>query len=370
MIDIEVSASRRYHVLMGKGLLSSGGELIKNALSPVPGREDSRDKRKICVITDENVAPLYGEPDQPFIKSLQDAGFQVFTYVFPGGEEAKTMDTVAAILNYLADNRFSRSDIIAALGGGITGDVAGFAAASYLRGVEYVQAPTSLLAAVDSSVGGKTGVNLKAGKNLAGAFWQPSLVLFDPQVLSTLSRQLKLDGIAEALKAGIIADPSIIEEARRARELDDPLLLTELAARAVRVKRDIVLEDEREKGARQLLNLGHTPAHAIETLSGYTVSHGHAVAMGISIISRAAERLGMSREGFPEKINALLQKAGFPLKCPYSAGRLAEAALSDKKRRGSRITLVIPEDLGSCKLMAVDISELETIFSLGLEAGS
>ena len=222
------------------------------------------------------------------------------------------------------------------------------------------------MAAVDSSVGGKTGVNLKAGKNLAGAFWQPSLVLFDPQVLSTLSRQLKLDGIAEALKAGIIADPSIIEEARRARELDDPLLLTELAARAVRVKRDIVLEDEREKGARQLLNLGHTPAHAIETLSGYTVSHGHAVAMGISIISRAAERLGMSREGFPEKINALLQKAGFPLKCPYSAGRLAEAALSDKKRRGSRITLVIPEDLGSCKLMAVDISELETIFSSAL----
>ena len=178
MIDIEISASKNYHVLMDRGLLSAAGAYVKKAASPFS--DEGAGKRKICVITDENVAGLYGKDSQPFIRSLSDAGFCVFRYVFPGGESSKTMDTVSSILDFLADSGFTRSDLIAALGGGITGDVAGFAAAAFLRGVEYVQIPTSLLATVDSSVGGKTGVNLNAGKNLAGAFWQPSLVLFDP----------------------------------------------------------------------------------------------------------------------------------------------------------------------------------------------
>lgn len=366
MIDIEISASKNYHVLMDRGLLSAAGAYVKKAANPIS--DEAAGKRKICVITDENVAGLYGKDSQPFIRSLSDAGFCVFRYVFPGGESSKTMDTVSSILDFLADSGFTRSDLIAALGGGITGDVAGFAAAAFLRGVEYVQIPTSLLATVDSSVGGKTGVNLNAGKNLAGAFWQPSLVLFDPDVLETLSQPLRLDGIAETLKAGIIGDPSIIEDAEGVCHPDDPQLLTELAARAVKVKKRIVEEDEREKGSRQLLNLGHTPAHAIERLSGYTVSHGHAVAIGMCIMSKAAARLGMLKKDDAHRITAVLENAGFSLSCPFSAKELAEAALSDKKRRGRMITLVIPRAIGECSLMTVDVSELETVISLGLSA--
>ena len=193
MIKISVSASRNYDVIMERGALAKTGAYVWEALGmPASTNAGSPAGKKICIVTDANVDALYGQPEQALWRSLTEAGFDVHKFVFAGGEGHKNMETIAAILEYLAEHRFSRSDVLLALGGGITGDVTGFAAATYLRGVEFIQVPTSLLAVVDSSVGGKTGVNLSAGKNLAGAFWQPSLVLFDPDVLSTLSDDLKL----------------------------------------------------------------------------------------------------------------------------------------------------------------------------------
>ncbi len=204
--------------------------------------------------------------------------------------------------------------------------------------MEFIQIPTSLLAVVDSSVGGKTGVNLNAGKNLAGAFWQPSAVLFDPDVLDTLSYDLKLDGIAEAVKAGIIGDPGIITAVSGDIPADDAGFLTDLAAMAVEVKRKVVEEDERESGVRQLLNLGHTPAHAIEKCSSYSIRHGHAVAMGMAIVATAAAAMGWTSAECRDDIISILKRFGFPLNCPYSPAQLAEAAFRDKKVRGSSIT--------------------------------
>ena len=353
---------------MQRGALTDAGEYIKKAL----GLPEIKEK-KICIVTDANVDPLYGQTEQALWRSLENAGFEVYKYVFPGGEKTKTMDTVAAILNFLADNRFTRSDILLALGGGITGDVTGYTAASFLRGVEFIQIPTTLLATVDSSVGGKTGVNLNAGKNLAGAFWQPSLVLFDPDVLSTLSRDLKLDGVAEAVKAGYIADASILAMISQVDDtsiLTDDDFLTQLAAKAVEVKRQVVEEDERESGVRQLLNFGHTIAHAIEKCSNYEITHGHAVAMGMVIVSKAADKLGWSEEPCGEAIKSVLDDFQFPLEHPYSPEELTAAALQDKKRRGGNITLVIPAKAGKCVLKTIPVTDLESFIACGMEKGN
>lgn len=357
MIKLTVNASRKYDVVMERGALAKAGEYIGEA-----------NGRKVCIITDDNVDRLYGQPEHALWSSLTSAGFDVYKYVFPGGEDHKNMSTVAGILEFLAEQSFTRSDLLLALGGGITGDVTGFAAATYLRGIEFIQVPTSFLAVVDSSVGGKTGVNLSSGKNLAGAFHQPSLVLFDPDVLDTLSDELKLDGMAEAIKAGIIADPQILTmiDSSAGELLDDNDLLTEIAAKAVKVKRAIVEEDERESGKRALLNLGHTAAHAIEKCSAYGIRHGHAVAMGMAMISAAAAAEGLCEKAFHEEIVSILKQAGFALTCPYSAKELTSAALHDKKRRGDSITLVIPEAAGSCRLKKIPVGELEAFFEKGL----
>lgn len=426
MIKISVSASRNYDVIMERGALARAGTYVRKALGMAAteaaeacadakeSAETDRMQRpnaavstagtahagkKICIITDANVDVLYGQPEHHLWRSLTEAGFVVDKYVFPGGEAHKNMDTVASILEYLAAKRFSRSDVLLALGGGITGDVTGFAAAAYLRGVDFIQVPTSLLAVVDSSVGGKTGVNLAAGKNLAGAFWQPSLVLFDPDVLKTLSDDLKLDGIAEAVKAGIIADPSIVEmttstmhaAGAAAEPTSDPYisgihciahmtdstgtcpfsdddLLMRLAARAVEVKRRIVEEDERENGIRQLLNLGHTVAHAIEKCSHYEISHGHAVAIGMDIVSAAADERGWSETKCHYIIRGILNRFGFPLTCPYTAAELTAAALQDKKVRGGEITLVIPARIGKCTRKTISTDTLEGFIACGLSA--
>ena len=365
MIKLTVNASRKYDVVMDRGALAKAGEYVGEA-----------NGRKICIITDDNVDKLYGQPEHALWASLASAGFNVYKYVFPGGEDHKNMSTVTGILEFLAENSFTRSDLLLALGGGITGDITGFTAATYLRGIEFIQVPTSFLAVVDSSVGGKTGVNLSSGKNLAGAFWQPSLVLFDPDVLDTLSDELKLDGMAEAIKAGIIADPQILTMIDSSAGemspdnvsgvLSDNDLLTEIAAKAVKVKRAIVEQDEHENGKRALLNLGHTAAHAIEKCSGYGISHGHAVAMGMAMISAAAAAEGLCKEACHEDIVSILKQAGFALTCPYSAKELTSAALHDKKRRGDSITLVIPESAGNCKLKKIPVGELEAFFEKGL----
>lgn len=357
MIKIPVTASRQYDVIMDKNILPKAGSYIKQALNL-----NDTSAKKVCIITDANVDKIYSA----ILSDTLDAeGFQVYKFVFPGGEEHKTMITITDILEYLAESKFTRSDILVALGGGITGDITGFAAASYLRGIEFIQIPTSLLAIVDSSVGGKTGVNLSSGKNLAGAFWQPSLVLFDPQVLDTLSYEIKLDGVAEAIKAGFIADTDIINMITAAEDINNHDFLMSLAAKAINVKRTVVEEDERDHGSRQLLNFGHTIAHAIEKCSDYRISHGHAVAMGMNIVSKACAALNWSEENCSDLMNEILSKFSFPLHHPYSPAQLTASALQDKKIRGNDITLVIPQKPGKCVLKTVPVENLEEFISKG-----
>lgn len=358
MIKITVTASRTYQVLMAQGLLAQAGKYIYETMKP-----RKKGPAKLCIVTDDIVHDLYCRQVQD---SLQAQGYETSVFTFPHGERSKTLKTLSDLLEFLAEQQLTRSDLLVALGGGITGDLTGFAAASYLRGIEFIQIPTTLLAAVDSSVGGKTGVNLKAGKNLAGAFWQPSLVLFDPNTLQTLSPDLLRDGLAETIKAGAIADADLFQTIRQCETINAPETLTTLAARAVEIKRTIVEEDERDTGARQLLNFGHTIGHAIEKCSGFEISHGHAVALGMDIVSKAAFTLGWSREDCFTPIRKALQQFHFPLDCPYSAAQLTEAARKDKKRLGDTITLVIPQTLGACMLKQIPIEELEHFITIGL----
>lgn len=273
------------------------------------------------------------------------------------------MESLGAILEFLAENQLTRTDMVLALGGGVAGDMAGFAAAVYLRGVEYIQVPTTFLAAIDSSVGGKTAVDLKAGKNMAGSFWQPSLVLCDTSVIAGLPDQIFLDGVAECIKYGILADSSLLDristEGCRAR-IEDTI------ARCVEIKRDAVMADEYDRGQRQLLNLGHTTGHAVERLSGFKISHGRAVAIGLVVAARAAERLGLTEEACADKIKNVVAGAGLPVDCPYSPRELAQAALSDKKRGGESISLVIPKKIGKCELHRIPVEELEAFFAAGV----
>lgn len=361
MITIRVNTSREYDCLLGAGLLAEAGSQIRRALE-----KRHRSPSKICVVTDETVGELYGREGLPFLKSMREAGWDTTVCTFPGGEQHKRIATVEAILDHLTAHHFTRSDLLVALGGGITGDITGFAAAIYLRGIEFVQIPTTLLAAVDSSVGGKTGVNLSAGKNLAGAFWQPDLVLFDPEVLTTLSEPLLKDGLAELLKAGLISDESILQNAEDPGILKDPERMLPLIAQAVHVKRRIVEADEREAGVRQLLNLGHTIGHAIEKCSGYEISHGAAVAKGICLIADASDQMGWSRPGYAAEIRRVFDRFGYDLSCPFGAAELADAARGDKKMRGDQITLVIPDYPGHCALKKLPADELEQIITCGL----
>ena len=338
MERIRVNASLEYDVIVGEGILKKSGELTAEVVAPC----------KACIITDDVVAPLYLEEVK---RSFNDAGFEAFEYIFPNGERSKNANTLVEILEVAASNRLTRSDIIVALGGGVTGDMAGFAAATYLRGIRFVQIPTTFLADIDSSVGGKTAVNLKAGKNLWGAFHQPSLVICDTNCLKTLSREIFLDGVAEAVKYAVLEDEALIGLI----ETDLPTAIK----RCIEIKRDVVSGDEFETGKRKFLNLGHTLGHSIEALSGFSVTHGHAVAIGMVLASRGGERMGITEPGTTDRIVAVLESFGLPVNCEYTAAELAGYALGDKKREGDSITLVIPEKIGSCRLCKISVSEIE-----------
>ena len=307
------------------------------------------------------MAPLYLKT---VTGSLEGAGFTVCSYIFPAGEGSKNFTTLSAILEFLAEQHLTRTDCVAALGGGVTGDMAGFAAACYLRGIRCVQLPTTLLSAVDSSVGGKTAIDLKAGKNLAGAFLQPAAVLCDTDCLRSLPPEVFADGAAEAIKTGVLDDESLFAL------FEDGTLTAapeEVIARRVGYKAGVVERDEKEQGERRLLNLGHTVGHAIEKCSGYAIPHGHAVAAGLAVIARSAEALGWTEEPVAARIAACLAKNGLPTGTDFSAEALAEAALADKKRTGGDITLVIPKKIGVCELKKVPVAELLPIIRAGLE---
>ena len=341
---VEVKASGSYCVKIGHGLLDTlGTELAALA------------KGNVLVVTDTNVAPHYLERTE---NTLKNAGFSVISEIIPEGEPSKNLVNYEKLLRRMAAAHLTRADTVVALGGGVTGDLAGFAAASYLRGIRLVQVPTTLLAMVDSSVGGKTAVDLPEGKNLVGAFHQPALVLCDLDTLDTLPQAVFREGCAEVIKTAILFDRPLFEDLKR-----DGLNFNResVIARCVGHKRDIVAEDEFETGSRKLLNLGHTLGHAVEKCSGYAVAHGAAVAIGTAAMARAFCR----EDG--EEIRAVLQKFGLLLTTEFTPEELAEAALADKKRQGDTVTLVVPTAVGKCELCRLPVSELQSVFEAGMQ---
>jgi len=350
MKTITVSASKTYNVKIGAGLLRDSGKEIRAVTRAA----------KAAVVTDSNVAPLYLEALQ---NALAAEGFEVCAFTFPAGEASKNAGTYLGLLRFLAENHLTRSDVIVALGGGVTGDMAGFAAATYLRGIGFVQIPTSLLAMVDSSVGGKTAIDLPEGKNLVGAFYQPLLVLCDCSLLDTLPKSYLLDGCGEIVKYGVLGDEALLRRLKKEKLGFDR---ETVIARCVEMKRDIVNADEFEGGVRQLLNLGHTLGHAVEAFSDFTVSHGCAVAIGLGVVARAAKKRGMLASADCRMILDSLSALGLPTKTEYSVDDLFSIMLSDKKRSGSKITCVIPTAIGTCVRQSMPLDELRDFMEDGM----
>ena len=341
---VHVTASKSYDVIIGSGLLSQIGDYVRGL-----GKAT-----KVCIVSDSNVFPLYGAT---VTERLISAGLEATEFVFTAGEASKNGTTYLSLLNFLAENRLTRSDLIIALGGGVVGDLAGFAAATYLRGIRFIQVPTTLLAAVDSSVGGKTAIDLPAGKNLAGAFCQPSLVLCDTDTLNSLPEEIFLDGCAEVIKYGILYDPALFNELTEAGPSFDR---EHVIARCVELKRDVVAEDEFDTGARMKLNLGHTIGHGIEACSNYGISHGKAVAAGMAIIARASHCIDA------ERIAGCLNRFCLPTSTEFTAASLTEWALADKKRAGGTVNLIIPRAIGRCEIIPTPVENLKSFIEEGL----
>ena len=345
---ITVKASGTYDILLSKGGLSQIGQALKERFKPCT----------IAILSDDKVFPLYGKT---VTASLEAAGFKTICHVIPNGEQSKTLDSVTGFINSMVQGQVTRTDMALALGGGVVGDMAGFAAAIYLRGIPYIQVPTTLLAAVDSSVGGKTAVDISAGKNLVGAFHQPALVYLDTDTLSTLDQSVMRDGFAEAIKYGVILDRKLFDTVAKTGTFD----LTQVIARCIEIKRDVVEQDEFDRGMRGLLNYGHTFGHAIEKLSGFTITHGSAVARGMIIAAQVAAKYGFADH--TETITKVVKDYGFETDCPYKADELYSVILSDKKRSADDITLVLPREIGQCILEKMPATRvLELMKQIGL----
>lgn len=348
MRKVEVRASRTYTIYIEKGLLSATGRLCAEVLRG----------KNVLLLSDETVAALYLERVK---RSLTRAGFTVVPYVVPVGEYSKSTATYLEIVSFLAQHGFTRSDAIVALGGGVVGDLGGFCAATYLRGIGFVQIPTTLLACVDSSVGGKTAVNLPEGKNLLGAFYQPQLVICDPSVLETLPPERYADGMAEVIKYAMIRSRKLVNDLEM-RNLTD----AEIIARCVTIKRDIVQEDEQDRGVRQLLNFGHTVGHAVEKCSLFSVSHGNAVAIGMAIVSRAMMRMGTMTKDACYRLLGLLVDYHLPVMCEFPSEALFKAALADKKRENDTLNLATVPSLGEGEMLQIPVEDLQRYIQMGM----
>ena len=350
MISVTVKASKEYEVIIGSDLISSLGSRLK----------DFGKYGKVAIISDSNVFSFYGDQ----VKSvLENSGFETCSFVLSAGEESKNGENYLAILNFLAENHLTRSDTLVALGGGVIGDITGFAAATYLRGISFIQIPTSLLAMVDSSVGGKTAIDLPAGKNLAGAFYQPDLVLCDITALKTLPRDNFIDGCAEVIKYGILYDHELFNHlSTYGLDFDRETVI----ARCVSLKRDVVAEDEFDTGARQKLNLGHTIGHGVEAYSNYAITHGKAVAIGTMIVCKSAVAAGICKQDTLKAISNVLSKFELPLKTSATSEELFHYALSDKKRSGSKINLIVPQKIGDCIIHKINVDDLHAFIKAGL----
>lgn len=349
------TSSRCYDVHVEPGVLARTGELVRGAAGGT----------RAFVVSDTNVAPLYlGQVEA----SLAQAGYATGSFVFSAGEASKRAGTWAACLEAIAAAGLTRDDVVVALGGGVVGDLAGFAAASYMRGCAVAQVPTSLLAMVDSSVGGKTAIDLAAGKNLAGAFWQPRVVVADPCVLRTISHDLLTDSCGEVIKHGVLADPALFEQIAE-HPVNEPgrtdAELADVIARNVEIKRDVVDADEKERGLRQTLNLGHTIGHAVEAASDFSLGHGTCVAIGLCCIARAAAAIGACGPEVPAAIERVVAAHGLPCDTDLDHATIVRLAGSDKKRHADGVNVVLPVAIGRCEIRRVTMGEFAHLVDLG-----
>jgi 3-dehydroquinate synthase len=340
MKKVSVSASTNYDILIEKGLIKQSGKLIA----------DVAKSRRTAIVTDSKVNELYTETVR---ESLINEGFEVSVFVFPNGEKSKCLETLNQIYCFLSDSQITRTDTIIALGGGVVGDITGFAAATFLRGIDYVQIPTTLLAQVDSSVGGKTAIDMPFGKNLVGAFKQPSLVICDPSTLDTLLPETFSDGMGEVIKYGMIRDEKLFETL-----LDNDMnsiteIIDEIIYKCVSIKRDVVEEDEKEASVRAILNFGHTIGHAIENYYHYeTYTHGSAVAMGMCIMSSKT-----ASDEITEKLIKCVEKYNLPSSTTVSLKELVPICKKDKKMHSSSINYIVCEEIGKAKIIKADFEE-------------
>ena len=332
-----------YPIFIENGIIKKSGEHISQIFSG----------QKIMIVSDDNVFPLYG---QQVMDSLKD--YECHSLVLPHGEPTKNFQSLPKIYTAMLDAKLTRSDLVIALGGGVIGDLAGFAAASYLRGIKLVQIPTSLLAQVDSSVGGKVAVDLPQGKNLVGAFYQPKMVLIDPDVLNTLPEHFIKDGMGEVIKYGCIKDGSLFDRLCAHSSFEDlKPELPEIIARCVDIKRIVVEADQFDTGERMLLNFGHTLAHTIEQYYNYErESHGEAVGIGMYQITLMAEEKGLTGSGCADKIKKALEIYGLPSSCGLPVTDLTKAITLDKKNLNGKLNVVLLKELGSSYVYPTDIS--------------
>ena len=348
-------ADRGYDIIIQAGLLDQAGECLR----PLAKSANA------VVVTNAVVNRLYGSR---LMRSLQAAGFRTSVICLPDGERTKSLRWVSAILDELVRRRYERTTVLLALGGGVVGDLAGFAAAVYLRGIPFVQVPTTLVAQVDSSIGGKTGVNHPLGKNLIGSFYQPQLVLSDPDVLHTLPAREYRAGLAEVIKYGVIADARLfkfLETGMQGILNFDPAAVQHIIQSSSASKATVVSQDEREGDRRRILNFGHTLGHALETVTKYRrYRHGEAVAIGMVVAARLAVQLGLADTRVAARIRDLVHKAGLPDQLPpYPAAALLRAMRHDKKVRDQRIHFVLPDRIGHVSVQPVDESHIRRILA-------
>ena len=343
MEKVTVNLSKSYDCLVGENLLLKTGELVSEVVNPC----------KAMIVSDDNVFSLYGETVS---KSLGKSGFFVNSFVFKNGEEHKNLNTVNDLLITMCKAKMTRSDIIVALGGGVVGDLAGFAAAVYQRGIKFIQIPTTLLAAVDSSVGGKTGVDLEEAKNQIGAFWQPSLVICDTKTLETLPREQYACGAAEVIKYSMISGDDFFT---KLCETPIDKAYTDVILKCIDLKRSFAEQDEFDTGVRMFLNFGHTLGHAVEACSNFSILHGQGVAIGMSYITKIAENKGICEKGTYKKLVALLKKYDLPTTFDFNREDIKTAVFVDKKNAGDTLRLIVPVKTGECRIEKVNKTEID-----------
>ncbi len=362
MERIGIEAVRPYEVLIGRDLLKESGSRV---LELFGDRPEGCPYRKAAVISDNLVGAIYGTK---VLSGLREAGLEAELITFPNGEASKNIHVLEKLYEELIRLGLTRKDLIVALGGGVTGDMAGFAAATYLRGVDYIQIPTTLIAQTDSSVGGKTAIDTPFGKNLIGAFYQPRLVLCDIDTLSTLPSMIFNEGMGEVIKYALLSDQRLDYQGDRmtlASLLELPQTeetLERIVAECVKIKADIVKRDEFETGDRMLLNLGHTIGHAVERASEYTIRHGAGVAIGMWTILSACVRKGLLDRKVEELLGRLLDAYELPKEyADCSMDRLVELASTDKKRDGSGINVILCAGIGDCFVRHMTMDELREL---------